>query len=180
MKKSTPVCPICKSERSLCGFCETENKLSNIKWSCKEKGLHSFLNQCIFCEGKHLCKKGANPDCIYIYKDKCVVAIEIKDQPENSIDYDNLVNKIKNYYDYATNKGLTPTSFILQLSSIKNAENGRWTLQESCKHGLGKRGLDIGQGDKLFSLFDGLSHINCKFFVVKCSDLTEDWFAQLL
>ncbi len=180
MKKSTPICPFCNSDKSLCGCCEAENIISDKNWYCKEKGHHAFLNQCIFCDGKHLCRNGANPDCIYKYNNECVIAIEIKDQPENSIDYDNLVNKIKNYYDYATNQGLTPSLFILQVSSIKNVENGLYTLQDSCEYGLGKRGLVIGQGDKLFSPFDELSHINCKFRVVKCSELTEDLFTQLL
>lgn len=180
MKKSTPICPFCNSDKSLCGCCEAENIISDKNWYCKEKGHHAFLNQCIFCAGKHLCRTGANPDCIYKYKDKYVVAIEIKDQHENSIDYNNLVKKIKNYYNCAVNQGLIPSLFILQISSIKNAEDGPYTLQGSCEYGLGTRGFTIGKNSKLFSDSEGLSHINCKFFVVKCSELTEDLFTQLL
>ena len=180
MQKSTPICSICNSERSLCTCCETENIVSDKNWHCEEKGCNSFLNQCIFCEGRHLCNRGANPDCIYRYKNDCVIAIEIKDQPENSIDYKNLVKKIKNYYNYAITQGLIPSLFVLQLSGLKNKYSEENELQESCEYGLGLYGLTVGQGKKLFGFYEESSHINCKFIVVKCPDFTETKFLEML
>lgn len=180
MKKSTPVCPVCGSEKSLCGSCAVENLISNKDWNCNDFEKYSFLNQCIFCEGRHLCVKGANPDCIYRYGTNKIAAIEIKDQPENSIEYSVLVKKIKNYYNSSIEKKLCPTIFILLVSSIKNVDGGLYSLQSSCEYGLGKEGFSIGNEGRLFSLEDGLSHIDCRFFVAKCSDFSEDLFLKLL
>lgn len=180
MKKSTPVCSICNSEKSLCGCCEAENITSNKDWNCKEKNDYNFLNQCIFCEGKHLCSTGSNPDCIYKYNGNYVAAIEIKDQPENSIEYNILVKKIKNFYDKSIEQNLIPSVFILQISNAKNTDEGLYSLQDSCTYGLGNYGFSIGYGGTLFSSNENLAYIKCRFFVVKCAELTEDLFFQLL
>lgn len=167
-------------KKSLCGTCELENVISSPGWSCGYKGRNAFLNKCIFYEGKCLCKTGRNPDCIYKYGNNCIVAIEIKDQRENNIKYDQLVEKIKNYYEEAIKVKLNPTIFILQVSSEKNKEYGIYELKKSCEYGLQMYGLSVGKNEKLFSIDPKLSHINCRFIVVKCSYFTEEFFLNLI
>jgi len=169
--------------RNLCSLCErciAENK-STRNWNCKDKDYATFANKNkIFYEGECLCGKNHNADCVYKYKNYKVIAIEIKDQPLNNIDSDNLAAKIENCYNCANSYELTLVAFVLQLSGIKNLDKEEYQLLEECEKGLRANNISIGKNRKLIIKKDGLKHTNIKFYIVKCKELNDKYFCKLL
>jgi len=167
-------CKLC----SLCNCCEAENAYIS-DWDCDDKTAIPFIRANVFYEGKCLCRTGCNTDCVYRYMGDKVIAIEIKDQPLKNIDYDNLVAKIKNCYVCAEAKKFTIVAFVLQLSSIKNSSKRKFQLLKECEDGLNANNLRIGKG-KLFSKESDFKNMKIKFDIVKCKELDEKYFRELL
>jgi len=170
---------------SLCDCCKAENKKTP-KWNCKDNNSTPFIKNKTFYEGKCLCKKGCNADCVYKYAGCKVIAIETKSRPLCNIKedeeegYPNLVAKIENCYSCACNNKLTLVAFILQLSSIKNSSKQRFQLLAECERGLNANNFRIGKEGKLASKKAGLKNINVKFDIVKCKELNDKYFNKLL
>jgi hypothetical protein len=161
---------------SLCDCCIAENEESN----CSDKNSTPFIKNKAFNNGKYLCASGKNPDCVYQYDENKIIAIEIKDQPENNIKYDNLVGKIENSYKCACDNGSILMAFILQVSSIKNSSKNKNQLLVNCQKGLGVYHLRIGRDGKLHSKNKDLKNINTKFDIIKCKDFDDKYFKSML
>ncbi|MCL2100335.1 MAG: hypothetical protein FWH22_01315 [Fibromonadales bacterium] len=164
---------------SLCGCCKDENSYNN-NWSCNDKDAIPFIKNKIFYNGRCLCASGENPDCVYKYAGDKVIAIEIKDQPEKNIKYDELVDKIKNCYDCACNNGLILVVFILQVSSIKNSSKNESQLLDNCDKGLRMHNFRIGKDEKLLIKDKNFKNTQIMFRVVKCKDFNDKYFNSIL
>jgi hypothetical protein len=168
-------CSLC----SLCGCCRDENTASTEDWGCSDENATPFIKNSIFYSGKCLCASGKNPDCAYRYAGNKVIAIEIKDQPEGNVKYDDLVGKIKNSYDCACGNGLILTAFILQISSKKNSSKTRHQLLLNCEEGLREHYLKIDKNGKLYSRNENLKNIRIKFDIIKCKDFDDRHFIKI-
>ncbi len=161
---------------SLCERCCAENKESN--WECNDFETEPLLKQKIFIQGKDLCgKKGPDVDCIYKYKGKNLLAIEIKAQPIKNINPEELLKKIKSVYSHIDDMSLG--AFILQVSSKLNSNKSPYQLLLICKDMFKSVGININKG-MMYSRKPELKHIRNKFKVIKCKKLNENEILSML
>jgi hypothetical protein len=161
-------CSLC----SLCACCRNENP----EVHCDHENATPFIRADVFYHGKCLCETGSNADCVYKYAEDKVISIEIKDQPENSIDYDVLVSKIVNCYKNACSKNLKLIMFILQLSNKKNSSAGKYQLLGACKYGLKMNKINTDKNGILYSREEPFKTLKVRFDIVKCKDFDETYF----